>query len=119
MKEKTDAYPTCPIRHVLSRFGDKWSLLVLYQIYMSERKVLRFSELKHLMEDCSQKMLSQTLRSLENSHLLQRKVYPVVPPKVEYSFTETGLSLMPAVLPLIDWAVQHFGDVVTDKVIVG
>lgn len=65
------------------------------------------------MTDCSQKMLSQTLKNLELSHLVHREVYPEVPPRVEYSLTETGRSLMPAITSLIDWANQHFDDVVT------
>ena len=105
---------TCPIRNVISRFGDKWSMLVLYSLNASETGVLRFNELRHLMTDCSQKMLSQTLKNLEQSHLVNRKVYPEVPPRVEYSLTETGKSLMPALTALIAWGQEHFSDVVTD-----
>jgi len=65
----------------------------------------------HLMTDCSQKMLSQTLKNLEQSHLVNRKVYPEVPPRVEYSLTETGKSLMPALTALIAWGQEHFNDV--------
>ena len=88
-------YLACPIRHVVSRFGDKWSMLVLYMLYKSETGVLRFNEIRKLMSDCSQKMLSQTLKNLEQSHLVHREVYPEVPPRVEYSLTDTGRSLMP------------------------
>ncbi len=63
-------YLACPIRHVVSRFGDKWSMLVLYMLYKSETGVLRFNEIRKLMSDCSQKMLSQTLKNLEQSHLV-------------------------------------------------
>ena len=80
-------YLACPIRHVVSRFGDKWSMLVLYMLYKSETGVLRFNEIRKLMSDCSQKMLSQTLKNLEQSHLVHREVYPEVPPRVEYSLT--------------------------------
>ena len=110
-------YLTCPIRQVISRFGDKWSMLVLSSIHASETGVLRYNELRHLMTDCSQKMLSQTLRNLEQSRLVHREVYPVVPPRVEYSLTETGRSLMPALTSLIDWANQHFDDVVTRNLV--
>ena len=85
------SYLACPIRQVVSRFGDKWSMLVLYQ-----------------------KMLSQTLKNLEQSHLVHREVYPEVPPRVEYSLTETGKSLMPALTALIAWGKEHFNEVVTD-----
>ena len=73
-------YLACPIRNVISRFGDKWSMLVLYQLHVSETGILRFNEMRRLMTDCSQKMLSQTLKNLEQSHLVHRKVYPEVPP---------------------------------------
>ena len=107
-------YLACPIRQVVSRFGDKWSMLVLYMLYKSETGVLRFNEIRKLMSDCSQKMLSQTLKNLEQSHLVHREVYPEVPPRVEYSLTYTGRSLMPVLTDLIAWGQQHFKDVVTD-----
>ena len=83
-------YLACPIRQVISRFGDKWSLLVLFMLNKSETGMLRFNEIRRLMTDCSQKMLSQTLKSLEQSHLVHREMYAEVPPRVEYSLTETG-----------------------------
>ena len=107
-------YMACPIRQVISRFGDKWSMLVLFMLNRSETGILRFNEIRRLMTDCSQKMLSQTLKNLEQSHLVNRKVYPEVPPRVEYSLTETGKSLMPALTALISWGKEHFNEVVTD-----
>ena len=107
-------YLACPIRRVVSRFGDKWSLLVLFMLNKSETGVLRFNEIRRLMTDCSQKMLSQTLKNLEQSHLVHREVFPEVPPRVEYSLTETGRSLMPVLTALIDWGKEHFNEVVTD-----
>ena len=107
-------YLACPIRNVISRFGDKWSLLVLFMLHRSETGILRFNEIRRLMTDCSQKMLSQTLKNLEQSHLVHREVYPEVPPRVEYSLTETGKSLIPALTSLIAWGQNHFNEVVTD-----
>ena len=107
-------YLACPIRNVISRFGDKWSMLVLFMLHKSETGILRFNEIRRLMTDCSQKMLSQTLKNLEQSHLVHREVYPEVPPRVEYSLTDTGKSLMPAIMALIDWGKEHFNEVVTD-----
>ena len=107
-------YLACPIRNVISRFGDKWSMLELYSLHTSETGVLRFNELRRHMTDCSQKMLSQTLKNLEQSHLVHREVYPEVPPRVEYSLTETGKSLMPVIMDLIAWGKEHFNEVVTD-----
>ena len=108
-------YLACPIRQVISRFGDKWSLLVLFLLNRNNTGVLRFNEMRRFMTDCSQKMLSQTLKNLEQSHLVHREVFPEVPPRVEYSLTETGRSLMPAITALIDWGKEHFNDVVTDR----
>ena len=116
-KDINPSYLACPIRQVISRFGDKWSMLVLYTLHASEVGVLRFSELHHNMADCSQKMLSATLKNLEQNNLIHREVYPVVPPRVEYSLTDTGKSLMPAINSLIDWAKLHFDDVVTKQII--
>ena len=110
-------YLACPIRQVVSRFGDKWSLLVLYTINESESGVMRFNELRRFMTDCSQKMLSQTLKNLEQSHLVHRKVYPEVPPRVEYTLTDLGKSLMPSIQSILKWSVEHFNEVVTDKTI--
>ena len=110
-------YLACPIRQVVSRFGDKWSMLVLYMLHTSEAGVLRFNELRRQMTDCSQKMLSQTLKNLEQSHLVHREVYPEVPPRVEYSLTETGKSLMPVLTALIAWGKEHFNEVIDKNIV--
>ena len=114
MADIKEEYKDCPIRQVISKFGDKWSLLTLYMLYTSDNGVLRFNEMRRFMTDCSQKMLSQTLKNLEQSHLVHREVFPEVPPRVEYSLTETGRSLMPALSALIEWGKEHFDEVVTD-----
>ena len=113
-KEINTEYLTCPIRQVISRFGDKWSMLVLYTLEKSETGVLRFNELHAHMSDCSQKMLSKTLKELQESHLVNRKVYPEVPPRVEYKLSDTGKSLIPAIEQLISWAKEHFDEVVRE-----
>ena len=112
MKEVKEEYLACPIRQVVSKFCDKWSLLALYTI--NEYGVTRFSELHRHMSDCSQKMLSATLKKLENYHLVDRKLYPEVPPRVEYSLTEQGRSLMGPVLGLVVWGKEHFNEVKAD-----
>lgn len=111
------SYLACPIRQVISHFGDKWSMLVLYTLHSSENGVLRFNELHDQMTDCSQKMLSATLKNLEQHHLIRRKVYPEVPPRVEYSLTEIGNSLIPSITSLIDWANKHFDDVASKQIL--
>ena len=111
MSDIQASYLTCPIRQVISRFGDKWSLLVLYSLNASPNGTLRFNELHRQMTDCSQKMLSATLRRLEQMNLIRRQVFPEVPPRVEYSLTPIGQSLMPPVDALIQWALKHFDEV--------
>uniref|UniRef100_A0AB33J8S9 Helix-turn-helix domain-containing protein n=1 Tax=Prevotella sp. GTC17254 TaxID=3236794 RepID=A0AB33J8S9_9BACT len=112
--ETSAAYLNCPIRNVISHFGDKWSLLVLYHLHIEESGVMRFNELRRRMSDCSQKMLSQTLKNLERYHLVNRQIYPEVPPRVEYSLTDMGKSLMPCIEGLIAWAKDNFDRIVTD-----
>ena len=83
-KEIRDAlFPDCPIRNVLARVGDKWSLLVLYNL--QHREPVRFKELQRQIPDISQKSLTQTLRTLEEDGFVSREVFPEVPPRVEYS----------------------------------
>src|SRR5574344_798658 len=115
-KEKiVDAgYLSCPIRNVIAQFGDKWSLLVLYYLHQAGG-AMRFNELHRRMSDCSQKMLPQTLKNLEKNHLVNRQLFPEVPPRVEYSLTEIGQSLMPRLEGLITWAKENFNQVVTDR----
>jgi len=95
----------CPIRDVLSRLGDKWSMLVL--VTLSANGTMRFNEIYRTIADISQRMLTVTLRTLEADGLVQRTVYPEVPPRVEYRLTETGESLMPCLDNLVNWAVGH------------
>lgn len=95
----------CPIRDIISRLSDKWSLLVL--VTLSWNGTMRFNEIHKAMDDISQRMLTVTLRSLETDGLISRKVYPEVPPRVEYQLTELGQSLLPALKVLVDWAKLH------------
>lgn len=116
MKEINAEYLTCPIRNVIDRFGDKWSLLILY--HLNRKGTLRFGEIHREMNDISEKMLSSKLKDLERDHLVRRKSYPVIPPKVEYSLTDLGKSLMPHIDSLIGWAVEHFQNVTDGKVLI-
>jgi DNA-binding HxlR family transcriptional regulator len=92
----------CPIRTVLDRFGDKWSILVM--INLSKNGKMRFNEINKSMSDVSQKMLTVTLRSLEADGLVSRKIFPEIPPRVEYELTAMGNSLLPHIESLRDWA---------------
>lgn len=99
-------YPeNCPIRQVLDRFGDKWSILII--ITLGKAGILRFNELSQSIGDISQKMLTVTLRTLEADGLVSRKMYPEIPPRVEYQLTESGKSLLPHITALTAWADEH------------
>ncbi len=76
----------CPVRNVLDRIGDKWSMLVL--LILNDNEVLRFNEIDKYIDTISQKMLSVTLKGLEADGLVKRTIYPQVPPRVEYQLTE-------------------------------
>jgi len=90
----------CPIRDVLDRIGDRWSLLVLGCL---RGGTLRFSELRREVGDISQRMLSQTVRRLEEDGLVSRRVFPTVPPRVDYSLTPLGQSLLVPLDGLLVW----------------
>ena len=99
-----DKIRTCPIRNVISRVGDKWSLLVLYAL--QDRETIRFKELQRQIPEISQKSLTQTLRTLGEDGFIHREVYPEVPPRVEYSLTARGQSFMPLLDALMSWAIK-------------
>lgn len=109
MRELDLQYPTCPIRNVLSRISDKWSLLILCSLQMN--KVMRYKDLTNSIPDISQKVLSNTLKRLEEDHLINREMYKEIPPRVEYSLTDMGKELMPAVQIMIQWAQVHFDEI--------
>lgn len=95
----------CPIRNVLDRFGDKWSILIL--LILGEEEKLRFNELSKAIPDVSQKMLTVTLRTLESDGLVKRTIFPEVPPRVEYEITAIGKSLLPHIQNLSKWAFEN------------
>jgi DNA-binding HxlR family transcriptional regulator len=92
----------CPVRDVLDYVGDKWSMLIILQL--GSQSPLRFGELKTIIGGISQKMLTITLRQLEHDGFVQRVYFPEVPPRVEYSITPLGESLMEALSHLVKWA---------------
>lgn len=95
----------CPIRNVVSRFGNKWALLII--VVLNENGATRFGRLGKLIPDISSKVLASTLHVLEADGLVSRTVYPEVPVRVEYELTEMGLSLVPLIQALTDWALMH------------
>ncbi len=94
----------CPVAATLELIGGKYKALILW--HLAEKK-LRFSELRNHIQNATPKMLTQQLRELESQQLIHREVYPVIPPKVEYSLTETGRSLMPILVAMRDWGADY------------
>lgn len=113
-KIKEELFPDCPIRHILSRISDKWSLLVLYTLD-DHADPMRFNALQRAIPDISQKMLTATLRTLEEDGYVSRTVYPEVPPRVEYALTERAHSLLPCVAALIAWAGDNMAAILRDR----
>ncbi len=109
MRQLDLQYPSCPIRNVLERFSDKWSLLVLCTLGVGSK--MRYKELMIAIPDISHKMLTNTLKHLVEDHLVIREAYAEIPPRVEYSLTDTAKTLLPTIQQMIDWAQQHFDEI--------
>ena len=104
-KSKVDWAERCPIRDVLERMGDRWSMLVLFML--NDHQSMRFSVLKNTIGDISQRMLSQTLRRLEQDGLVLRTAHATVPPRVDYALTSLGKSFMKPMHKLLSWADEN------------
>ncbi|MEG0364097.1 MAG: helix-turn-helix domain-containing protein [Erysipelotrichales bacterium] len=99
----------CPIEYTINLIGHKWKVLIIRNLL--NNGIQRFSELDRGIDGISQKMLTQQLRDLEKDGLVKREVYPVVPPKVEYSLTELGLSLKPVMDMMSKWGTDRLSEV--------
>lgn len=99
-----DTRVDCEVRQILDRIADKWSLLV---IALLDQRSLRFTELKRKIDGVSQRMLTRTLRHLERDGLVERTVYPTVPPRVDYALTPMGVSLHATIKALVVWTEGH------------
>lgn len=108
-------FSECPIRNILARISDKWSLLVIYTLDRSEGKPVRFKELQRRIPDISQKMLTVTLRTLEEDSYVRRTIYPEVPPRVEYTLTDRAKSLLPHIDSLLGWALENREAILRDR----
>ena len=96
--------PACPVETTLSLIGNKWKDLILRDLMEG---TMRFGQLKKSVGDISQKVLTAQLRDMEESGLVDRKVYAEVPPRVEYSLTELGLSLKPVLDAMVEWGMDY------------
>ncbi|NOX69888.1 MAG: helix-turn-helix transcriptional regulator [Gammaproteobacteria bacterium] len=97
----------CPIEHTMRTIGGKWKIPIVWQLTDGTK---RFGELRKLLPNITQKMLTTQLRELEAAGVVHRKVFPVVPPHVEYSLTETGRSLKPIFNAMCKWGKQSLGE---------
>lgn len=108
-------FPACPVRNILARLCDKWTLLVIYILDRSGKDSMRFTELKQKMPDISQRMLSMTLRTLEEDGYVTRTIFSEIPPRVEYALTERAKSLKPILDSLLQWSVDNMDDIMSDR----
>lgn len=112
---KDKVFPDCPIRNILARICDKWSMLIIYTLNAHADEPLRFNALRKFIPDISQKMLTSTLRTLEEDGFVRRVVYAEVPPRVEYSLTDRSFTLIPIIEELIGWAANNMAPIMKDR----
>lgn len=105
MKRK-DELPACPVATTVGLIGSKWKLLILRNLL---QRPWRFNELQRSLDGISQKVLTQSLRSMEEDGIIQRKVYPEVPPHVEYSLSKLGESMRPIIAAMEAWGNHYTG----------
>ena len=108
-------FPGCPVRNILARLCDKWALLVIYILGRSGKENMRFMELKQQMPDITQRMLTMTLRTLEEDGYVTRTMFSEIPPRVEYALTERAKSLKPILDSLLQWSVDNMDDIMHDR----
>ncbi|MBR1889785.1 MAG: helix-turn-helix transcriptional regulator [Alloprevotella sp.] len=113
-KIRDSHFPDCPVRNVIARISDRWSILIFLTLELA-KKPMRFTEIEHAIPDISQKMLTRTLRDLEADGFVIRKAYAEVPPRVEYELTERAHSLTPLLNDLVEWASSHLEGIVNNR----
>ena len=107
--KKYTGIATCPVRNVIARFSGKWAILIL--CVLSENETTRFNAIGKAIPDISPKVLTETLKGLEADGLIRHTLYAEVPPRVEYSLTALGRSLIPVLNELVGWAMEHFEEI--------
>lgn len=114
-KQITDPlFPECPVRNVITRIGDKWTVLILLTLD-GKGCPMRNKDIQSCIPDISPKMLGNALRGLEADGFVRRTVYAEVPPRVEYSLTELSRSLLPHIHSLVDWSLEHIGEIIKNR----
>lgn len=104
MKSKTDLLPECPVATTVQLIGSKWKLLIIRNLLV---RPWRFNELQRNLEGISQKVLTDSLRSMEADGIITRTVYPEVPPRVEYALSELGESMRPVLASMQTWGERY------------
>jgi DNA-binding HxlR family transcriptional regulator len=104
MKQSFLEIGTCPVAATINIIGGKWKVLILYLI---SYEIKRFGEIHRMIEGISKKILTEQLRELENDNIIHREVFAEVPPRVEYSMTEKGLTLRPIIFSMRDWGLKY------------
>ena len=113
MKQKKKQYQDLSIRNIVARFSNKWALLIILAIY--ENNILRYTQLMRQIPGISSKALTNTLRVLEADNLVNRTIYREIPIRVEYKLKKTGLSLVPTIQSLVDWAVLNMKAIIKHR----
>ena len=111
--ENNFEYEVCPACGIIDRFGDKWSLRIL--VLLNQKGTLRFNEILKSTPGISQKMLATALKKLEEDALINRKMYPEIPPRVEYKLTSLGKSLIPPLEGVIKWAINNSTEILEHR----
>jgi DNA-binding HxlR family transcriptional regulator len=114
-KTEDKAHAVCPLRELLSRLGDKWSVLLILTLARMPQERARFSELKRSLPDISQRMLTATLRNLERDGLISREMFAEVPPRVEYQLTELGVSILNPMRDIVNWIEGNWTTIITSR----
>ena len=107
-------FPDCPIRNILTRISDRWSMLILLTLN-GNQEPMRYSDILAAIPDISQKMLTVALKNLEADGLVQCQAYAEIPPRVEYNITERAKTLMPHINSLVEWALDNLADILNDR----
>lgn len=109
------SHSVCPLRELLSRLGDKWSVLLILTLARMPKERARFSELKRSLPDISQRMLTATLRNLERDGLISREMFAEVPPRVEYQLTDLGISILNPMRDIVNWIEGNWTTIITSR----
>ena len=107
-------FPDCPIRNILTRISDRWSMLILLTLN-GKQEPMRYSDILAAIPDISQKMLTVALKNLEADGLVERHAFAEIPPRVEYNITQRAKTLMPHINALVEWALDNLADILNDR----